>query len=237
MNLLLLYESDFLDSEKKFARLNDRRMEHLLSVCNVKKGESIKVGLFGGNMGLALITAIEQSYIDLEVSLGLLPPAPIPLTLILALPRPKSLKKTLEAATTLGIKEIYIIESWRVEKSYWSSPVVDRDSLNHHISLGLEQARDTIAPQIHIRKRFKPFLMDEVPAIIQGHRALVAHPYDAKPCPHSVDTPVVLAIGPEGGFIPYEIELFKTQGFEVITVGERIFRVEQAVPVICGRLF
>lgn len=237
MNLILLYETDFLDESKKVVRLNGHRKEHILSICKASVGEKLKAGLFGGLMGSAEIIRIDESFIEMNVNLNQPPPQPLPLTLILALPRPKSLKKSLEVATTLGIKKIYIIESWRVEKSYWNSPVLTNESIAYHISLGLEQARDTVPPQIQLRRRFKPFVQDELPDLICGCRAFVAHPYDSIPCPYSLKKPAVLAVGPEGGFIPYEIELFKTQGFEVVSLGERILRVEQAIAALSGRLF
>lgn len=236
MNLILLQKSDFTDNSKTHVRLTGHRMNHIISVFKASTGQVLRAGLLGGPMGSAQIVSIKESYIDLSVKLDKASPPPLPLTLILALPRPKSLKKTIEVATTLGIKTIYIIESWRVEKSYWSSPELLEENLNRHIFKGLEQARDTIPPQIHIRRRFKPFVQDEVPGLLPGNRALVAHPYNGISCPHSLNSPVILAVGPEGGFIPYEIELFCSQGFEVVSLGERILRVEQAVAALVGRL-
>lgn len=236
MNLILLHESDFSDDSKTHVRLTGERMNHIVSVFKASTGQILKAGLLGGPMGSAQITSIKESYIELKVKLDKASPPPLPLTLILALPRPKSLKKTIEVATTLGIKTIYIIESWRVEKSYWSSPELSEENLKRHIFKGLEQARDTIPPQVHIRRRFKPFVQDEIPDLLPGHCALVAHPYNGNNCPHSINSPIILAVGPEGGFIPYEIELFCSHGFEVVSLGERILRVEQAVPALVGRL-
>ena len=51
------------------------------------------------------------------------------------------------------------------------------------------------------------------------------------------DRRVLLAIGPEGGFIPYEIDLLMRCGFEAVHVGERILRVDTAIPFIISRLF
>lgn len=237
MNLILLFETDFLNDSRKTVRLAGHRMKHILTVCKVTTGQSLKAGLFGGLMGSALVTTIKDQFIELEVNLDKPPPPALPLILLLSLPRPKSLKKSIEVATTLGIKKIYLMESWKVEKSYWSSPVLTEDSLNIHIFQGLEQARDTIPPQIHIRRRFKPFLQDEIPQLVSGSQALVAHPYNGILCPHSLNSNVVLAIGPEGGFTPYEIELFGIQGFQTVTLGDRILRVEQAIPALASRLF
>jgi RsmE family RNA methyltransferase len=92
-------------------------------------------------------------------------------------------------------------------------------------------------PEIIIKRRFKPFVEDEVPALIKSLRALVAHPVAEKSCPHDVKGPLTLAIGPEGGFIPFEVELLKKQGFEEVNFGKRVLRVEHVVPAMLGRLF
>lgn len=50
------------------------------------------------------------------------------------------------------------------------------------------------------------------------------------------DTAITLAIGSEVGFIDSEVELLCKQGF-FITLGERILRVEHAIPAILGKLY
>jgi RsmE family RNA methyltransferase len=91
-------------------------------------------------------------------------------------------------------------------------------------------------PDIQVKKRFKPFVQDELPAVAKGTRMLVAHPYGRTECPRAIKGPVTLALGPEGGFIPYEIEMLEKAGFEAVTLGKRILRVEHALPAIIGRL-
>lgn len=237
MNLILLFEHDFSDDNHNHVVLRGRRKEHIISIFKAEEGKTLKVGLLNGFTGTGIIKNIDSSKIEMSISLNESPPGPLPVKLIMALPRPKSLKKAIEAAASIGIKEVYLIESWRVEKSFWSSPVISKESLEEHLILGLEQARDTIMPTISIRKKFKPFIEDEVPSIIQGTQAFVAHPYDALPCPSALNTPLTIAIGPEGGFIPYEIELFKKHGFKPIAFGTRILRVEYAIPFVIGRIF
>ena len=123
-------------------------MNHIVSVFKASTGQILKAGLLGGPMGSAQITSIKESYIELKVKLDKASPPPLPLTLILALPRPKSLKN-IEVATT-GDKNDYIIESWRVEKATGLPPVQPSQA---HI-FAPRAARDTIPPQVHIRRRF-----------------------------------------------------------------------------------
>ena len=237
MNLILISESDFIGSDHKRVQIRGRRREHIMSVFHAVPGDRLKVGILGGLTGIGIVETIDNEKIELSVSLSEPPPQALPFTLVMALPRPKSLKKSIEVATALGIKRVFIIESWRVEKSYWSSPVLQSANLNSHIMLGLEGARDTIPPAIEIRKRFKPFVEDELPSVAKGTMALVAHPYSSLACPHDVNCAVTLVIGPEGGFIPFEIELLEKNGFQAVTLGPRILRVENAIPALAGRLF
>lgn len=235
MNLILLYTSDFIDA--RHVRISDRRFHHMCQVHDAQPGDSFKVGVLNGLIGRGDVVARNDHYIDLSIRLDRAPPKPLPLRLIMALPRPKMLKRTLETLATLGVKELWLINSYRVDKSYWSTPILAPERIREHFLLGLEQAGDTRMPEVHIRKRFKPFVEDELADIAKGTRALVAHPYDAKPCPHACGDATTLAIGPEGGFIAYEVEKLQAAGLTPIHLGPRILRVETAVPVLLSRLF
>ena len=236
MNLILLFDSDFTDPTRTTVRLTGRRFEHAVSVCRIAAGDTLRVGLVDGNTGAGTVRELGSGFLEMAVSFDDLPPEPLPLALILALPRPKVLKRCLEVSATLGIKKIFIIETWRVEKSYWSSPVLAPEAIREHLLLGLEQGGDTAVPRVEIRRRFKPFVQDELPAIAAGSTALAGHPRAPDSCPVGVAGPVTLAIGPEGGFIPYEIDLLQQAGFLPVALGERILRVEQAIPFLAGRI-
>jgi 16S rRNA (uracil1498-N3)-methyltransferase len=235
MNLILLFDEDFVGPQR--VRLHGRRVQHVLAVHRVSVGDVLRVGRVNAQTGSGVITALTSDAMEMEVALDQDPPVALPVRLLLALPRPKSLKKVVQAVAAMGVKRILVMATWRVEKSFWESPALHAESLREQLVLGLEQGRDTVLPEIQMRRRFKPFVEDEVPDLIRGTRAFVAHPPAAQPCPHDVRGSVTLAVGPEGGFIPYEIELLQAHGFVAVSLGVRSLRVEHAVPALLGRLF
>ncbi|MBZ0156775.1 MAG: 16S rRNA (uracil(1498)-N(3))-methyltransferase [Alphaproteobacteria bacterium] len=236
MNLVLLFEDDFIAGTSRVC-LKGRRLRHVLTVHRAVAGDSLCVGLAGGAIGTGVITRLDSTVLEMEILLDRTPPPPLPATLLLALPRPKVVKRVLLIAATLGVKRIILLNAFRVEKSFWQSPALEQESIAGQLIIGLEQSRDTLLPEILLRPRFKPFVEDELPALIRGTLPLVAHPGSPRPCPRSVNRPVTVAVGPEGGFIPYEMEMLAACGFTAVNLGERILRVETAVPFLLAKLF
>ncbi len=236
MNLILLHGTDFI-KETGMARLEGRRLRHIREVHRAAVGDELSVGLAGGLIGAGTVVSVSETAVEMEVRLHRRPPEPLPVTLVLALPRPKVLKRVLIGAASMGVKKIILINSFRVEKSYWQSPVLQADSVGRQLVLGLEQARDTVMPEVLLGRLFKPFVEDELPGIVRGTLPVLADPAAQTPCPREVGKPITLAIGPEGGFTAYEVEKLAACGFSPVTVGERILRVETAVPVLLSRLF
>lgn len=235
MNIALLFEEDL--TSPCTATLADRRLRHLQEIRDIKLGDCISVGRVNGMLGEATVTQLTPQSAELEINWNRQPPAPLPVTLIIALPRPKMVKRIIQTIATMGVKELYFINSYKVEKSFWQSPWLTEGKLLENIVLGLEQAMDTQLPNIHLRKRFKPFVEDELPDIANNSLRLVAHPSDSQHCPTQVNQQTTLAIGPEGGFIPYEVDKLIACGFTPVSLGERILRTETAVPVLLSKLF
>jgi RsmE family RNA methyltransferase len=199
-------------------------------------GESLTVGLAGGKSGRGTIERLTSDEVTLRVVLDSEPPPPNAVILVLALPRPKVLNRVVAGAASMGVKRLFLINAWRVEKSYWSSPRLSEANLREQAIAGLEQARDTILPQIETRRFFRRFVEDELPALAEGSLRLVAHPGGAEPCPRAVAGPVTLVVGPEGGFIADEIASLERAGFRAVTTGPRVLRVETAVAALLARL-
>ncbi len=197
----------------------------------------MQVGIINGDIYDAVIDKVDDDHCAIRLGESTPAPAPLPCTLILAMPRPKMLRRVLQTVSAMGVKDIYLINSYRVEKSFWQTPFLEPDALTEQLQLGLEQAKDTIMPTVHIKKLFKPFVEDELPSIIGKDEAWVAHPRVDGYCPAADNKRRTVVIGPEGGFIPYEVEKLQEAGCDAFSLGPRILRVENAVPVVLAKLF
>ncbi|MDA8962496.1 16S rRNA (uracil(1498)-N(3))-methyltransferase, partial [Congregibacter sp.] len=93
MNLLIV-ETDELDSNKQL-RLSGRRLKHLNEILKLQAGDKLRVGQLGGQIGVGLVRTIDTQVAVIDVSLEQEPPAPLPLSVVLALPRPKMLRRIL----------------------------------------------------------------------------------------------------------------------------------------------
>ncbi len=233
MNLLLLHPGE-VDGEGR-AALEGRRAQHAREVLKVQAGDTLRVGVRGGQLGTSQVLEQAPGRLVLQVTLGGQPPARPGLDLVLAIPRPKALKRVIASVASLGVDRVFLVNAARVEKSFFDSKVLAPEFLAELIDLGLEQARDTMPPTIELRERLKPFVEDELPALTRGATCLVPHPGAEAPLgPQAKGTRVCLAIGPDGGWVPFEVELLQKAGFVAVGLGERILKVEVAIPFAIG---
>src|SRR5699024_8356841 len=216
--------------------LKDRRTQHLQQVLQLTIGGSVEAGLYNENMGRATLLNITDKHWEFSFDPTHAPPSPLPITLILALPRPKMLRRTLIDAITLGIKHIVLLNSYKVEKSYWQTPRLEEEALQELITLALEQAKDTRPPIIQLQKRFKPYIEDELPSLLNGKIGYLMHPGNYEYLPNRGNHEAIIAVSPEGGWTEYEANRFINVGFTPYIIGKRILRVETSLPVIVSRL-
>lgn len=237
MNLILLEPHDVTQDGEALLR-DQRRLTHLREVHRAQPGDTFTVGNTNGLIGKAELTALGPDHAALRWEhLGEPPPPTLPVHLVLALPRPRMLARTLEHVTALGVKRLTLLHTKRVEKSYWQSPELRPDKIHRHLVLGLEQARDTVIPNVMLVKGFRAFLNEHLPTLLAQGRGLVAHPGMDQPCPRGISEETVLLIGPEGGFIDWEVDQLLNAGCEGMHLGPRILRVETAVTALLSRLF
>lgn len=237
MNLLLFSAADQINQNT--ITIRDERLTHLIKIHRAAAGDTVRVGEINGMVGEGVITEINNSAATLTVALTQGPPAKLPVRLVLALPRPKMLRRIVRSVAEFGVSHLHLINSYRVEKSYWQTPVLEPATLRGYLLQGLEQARDTQLPSVSCHPLFKPFVEDELPTLIGADNGLVFHPHqeaaDISTALKHKQRDTVLVIGPEGGFIPYEIEHLQSAGCTITHLGPRILRVENAVSTVLGQ--
>ncbi|MDP3238706.1 MAG: 16S rRNA (uracil(1498)-N(3))-methyltransferase [Myxococcales bacterium] len=236
MNLLLLTPGEL--GADSLVTLCDRRLVHAREVLRLNPGDAVRVGVRGGRLGTGTVLEQTADSLTLRVALTDQPPARPGIDLILAIPRPKALKRVIPAIASLGVDRVVLINAARVEKSYFDAKVLTTEALDALIDLGLEQAKDTVPPRIELRERFKPFIEDELDTWAPADALrFVPHPVAvevARAMP--TDRRLVIAIGPDGGWVPFEVDLLARHGFAPISLGDRVLRGEVAVPAVIAAL-
>ncbi len=240
MNIILAASDEITD---KRITLSDYRAEHVVKVLRSEVGDIVRFGIINGGHGKGTIIAIKRNFpfsVDLSIIITAPKPELPPIDLILALPRPIMLKRVLSQATALGVGTIHLIHANRVEKSFWGSSIVEENDFKPYLIQGLEQAVDTRLPEICVHRKFKPFIEDYYPQIKNQYGYhLLAHPDGASTLKKELSGTkgrVILAIGPEGGWVDYEVEKFKELGFADCTIGKRILKVDTAVIALHARI-
>lgn len=238
MNIILI---DPAEVKNNRVTLRDRRSEHIRNVLGGACGDTLRTGLINGPMGTSTIIGITAEAVQLETNHNGPAPKRPATDLILALPRPIMLKRIFSQAATFGVRKIYLINASRVEKSFFSASLLAENNYYPLLLHGLEQAVDTMVPEVSIHKRFRPFVEDLLPQAIDDCPVrLAAHPGPFPSLAQTVSLPLIkraaIAIGPEGGWVDFEIEKFRSAGFQPFSMGPRILRVDSAVPALLAQL-
>ena len=227
MNIVVLDRSDWQDEQH--VRLVDRRADHIRLVLRAEIGDSVRVGLLNGCLGQGRICTIDASSVLLAVELSQPPPARHRFDIVLCLPRPKVLRRLFRTLAEYGVANLHLIQSARVEKSYWQSPLLAPDKVQDALLAGLERASDTVPPQVHQHRRFRPFVEDHLVDLCAGRPCWMAQ----MGAPLALrDTPpgdAVVMLGPEGGFVPFELELAQAVIAEPVHLGSRTLSVDTAL--------
>ncbi len=237
MNLLILRANE--DPKGQAIRLDDYRAKHINAVLKLAIGDSITLGKINGLIGKGRIAEKGKDYVCIDnITLDQTPPTQLNADVILALPRPRMLQRSLQTMATMGVKHIHLIHTERVEKSFWQTPLLTPSTIEEHLILGLEQAKATQIPSITCYKSWRE-VKDKLSPLLLHKQKIIAHPgnyENATTLPdQTIDT--AIAIGPEGGFTQSEVDFFISSGFAPKKLGSRILRVETAIPVLLGKLF
>ncbi len=238
MNLLILRDSDRLSGN--LFRIEDDRARHIREVLRLAPGDPLEAGILNGPLGKGTVEEIHERAVTLRCEFESEPrPDSLAIDLICALPRQQTLKKVLWTSGTMGIRTLHLIRAYRVEKSYFNTHLLRAENYEPFLIEGLSQGKRTLLPRVVVHPLFKPFFEDTLPALEAEEPLpalkLLPDPDAGEMLDAALDRSegirerVAIAIGPEGGWIPFELETMKRAGFVPFRLGPWILRVETAV--------
>ncbi|QBG46306.1 16S rRNA (uracil(1498)-N(3))-methyltransferase [Verrucomicrobia bacterium S94] len=230
MNLILLQPVE-IDAENRVV-LNDERAVHIRNVLKAEGGKKLRIGRLNGPLGIGTVEMADSQQVVLSCVFEENLPEKPRVDLLLAMPRPKVLKRMWAQLAALGVGRIVLVRAEKVERYYFDSHVLEPDFYNRRLIEGLQQARCTHRPGVQIEPRFRPYVEDRLETDFPGQCKLLADPSgttrirDLQPAENFGR--ILLAVGPEGGWTPYELDMLRARGFELIGMGNRILRTDTA---------
>jgi RsmE family RNA methyltransferase len=223
VNLILFEPNEVSDDGR--AEASGARATHLLNVLKVAPGHQVRVGIIDGPMGIGTVASIGAESVKLDCAFEASPPERPRVDLLLAVPRPKVLRRLWAQLSALGVGQVILTNAEKVERDYFDSHVMHEEGYRPLLVEGLQQARDTRVPLVSIHKRFTVLIEDDLDRLFPTGRRLVAHPGSGRSL-RTVLTPakgerVLVAIGPEGGWNDFELALLERHGFAQAGLGSR----------------
>jgi 16S rRNA (uracil1498-N3)-methyltransferase len=229
VNIILLEPEEV--SREGEVTLTGPRARHVLDVLKGSPGQTVRVGVLNGSLGSAALVASSDRSVSLQCTFTSETPSRPRVDLLLALPRPKVLRRLWAQLAALGVGQIILTNADRVERNYFDTHVLTEPCYRPLLIEGLQQARDTWLPRVSIHKQFRVLVEDDLTQLFsRGHR-LIAHPgggTDMRLAGIGSSERVLLAVGPEGGWNAFELNLLSAHGFHAFDMGGRTLRTDTA---------
>jgi RsmE family RNA methyltransferase len=224
MNLVLVDPAEI--DAAGVAYLSDARARHLLSVLKVAPGHQVRIGVTDGPKGVGTVTEIGEARVSLQCVLDAAVPERPRVDILLALPRPKVLRRLWAHLAALGVGRVILTNAEKVERDYFDSHIVRDEGYRPLLVEGLQQAGDTRLPVVSVHKRLTVLIEDELEALCPAGQRLVAHPGATTPIAAALgdiarDDRVLVAVGPEGGWNDFELALLDRHQFARVSMGPR----------------
>ena len=212
--------------------LTGSRARHAITVLRVAPGHTVRVGIEDGPIGTGTVVDIADGSVTLDCAFEQGPPPRPAVDLLLALPRPKVMKRLWAQLAALGVGRIILTNAERVERPYFDTHVLDPDVYRPLLIEGLQQARDTRVPLVSIHRQFRVLVEDDMDLMAGDARRILAdpgpHPGAGAVIGSGHPGRILLAVGPEGGWNDFERAMLGAHGFVPISMGGRTLRTDTA---------
>jgi 16S rRNA (uracil1498-N3)-methyltransferase len=214
-------------------RLKAGEAKHLSRVCRLLVGDEIEIFDGRGGATRARVIAIGKNWVDLSALGETIPERapPFPLVLASAVPKADRFDWLVEKATEIGVSRLIPLITERTVVEPGASKI---SRLERTIIEASKQCGRTRLMAIDPPRRW-PAVVNEFP----GSSRFLADQKGLQPCQLlaiASGQPVILAVGPEGGFTPHERETAVRAGWLPVSLGVYTLRVESAAVAGCAVL-
>ena len=207
----------------------DPRSQHIRKVLRAELGTKVFLGFINQHRARAEVTRLDgDGSVELTV-IGTEPaPAPLPIQLLIGLPRPHTAKRILFEMASMGVQALHFFEAERSEPSYAKSSLWTTDEWKERLRLGTGQSFGTHLPEVSMH----PDLQFAISHLGAGGARVALDNYEAGASlagaiPQAA-TSAILALGPERGWSAAERETFRKNGWRLAHLGAPVLRVETA---------
>ena len=203
---------------------------HLAHVMRISAGTEITLFDGSGAEFAARVLKVGRAAVDVEVldRHEVSRELTYPLVLGIALPKGDRQKWLLEKATELGVTRIVPLKTSRgvAQPVEQALERLRRGVIEASKQCGRNKLLEITSPQV-----LSEYVAAAPPAAVRW----LAHPGGQGLPQQSIETNgVYLAIGPEGGFTDDEVVQAESQGWQTISLGPRILRVDTAALALCA---
>ncbi len=218
------------------ASLTGDQAVHLARVLRAEPGQRFDV-LANGFLHSGTITAVSEREVTFTLGEELETDAALPVHLLLAVIKFDHYEWGLEKATELGAARITPVLARRTEKHLAQAAAKRVERWRRIVREASQQSRRSDLPDVDDPQPLK----DALAYVTAPRRVLLAETEEENTLAAALgklrvpDGPdaehnraLALAIGPEGGWAPEEVQLFTGQGWQPVTLGPRILRAETA---------
>jgi len=209
----------------------DPRFDHVRGVLRMQKGDSFDIGVINGPTGKALIVGLDKESLQVEASWGERPPLPPDIRLLVGMCRPATVRKLLSTIPTMGVRYLDFVSTGRTDSAYAKASIWKEGEWRRRFVEGVEQSFDTFLPEVEVADSLETYCRK----LPERSNRLALDVYEGSRRLSTVSLQkgesITLAIGPERGWSATDRKILVENGFSLVSLNERVLRVETAVIV------
>ncbi|BDA78995.1 ribosomal RNA small subunit methyltransferase E [Leptospira kobayashii] len=231
MNWIVLSREDELGSSRY--RISGEKNTHLLEILKKESNGEIRVILSGKQRGKLILESTDK-----EESIGFFLPEEKEETpslfanveTILALPRPQTGKKILHLAGVYGVPRLVFTNPYAKNKEFWTSPVYNGGE-KKEMESGMAQSGNIYLPKLEYNKDsnwYKDRISNPDRIYIFDRTGISYESFKETISDKLHSEKLSFCFGPESGWSESDLEIFRKQSFEIVSLGSVILRTEFA---------